>query len=151
MEISDSLLDFLAKALAVVGGIASLLEVIRRMGRKSERDRLQQDIEMISKLPVDDPRTERALSEVYAKLEKLQNDEYAKSRDTSGMVLGAILSVAFGGLTALFVILGSWWWIAAVLCGLLTIVGIYGLATSTRLAVRDEGGTILVSHDEEKH
>lgn len=148
MEISGSFVEFMTRAATVVGSVATLLGVMRSMGKKSERDRLQQDIAMISQLPPDDPRTQRALDEVYAKLERLQNEDYAMSRDALGMFLGAVIALAFGALSGVFAAWGGYWWIGFAVTTLVTIFGAAGFFMSFQLKVRDDNGNVVKSPKE---
>ena len=141
METGSVFSEILAGIAVVFGPLATILNVMRGMGRKSQRDRLQQDIAMISQLPPDDARTKRALADVYARLEQIQNDDHAKTRDYSGMWLGAIMFLAFGGLSVFLATLGGLWWIGFVLTSAGALLGAIGFGISVPRTVRDEKGS----------
>ncbi|GAA1455437.1 hypothetical protein [Nocardiopsis tropica] len=67
----------------------------------------------------------------------------ASTRHAAGIVLGALLVVGFGALTAAAWTAGGWWTIAAIPCGLMSALGAFGIAQDAQRAPRDGKGRRL--------
>lgn len=143
MEISPNLIDFLAKAGAVLVGLSGLIGLLVKIRRKTELDRIREQLDVIDRLPAEDTRTERALTHVYERLEKFQNDQFAKSRDVSGAAIGLVIVALFGAAGVWLLSFGGWWNAGQVVTVPLAIFGLIGFIMSIVPRVRDENGNVV--------
>ncbi|AZT92925.1 hypothetical protein [Brevibacterium aurantiacum] len=143
MEISPSLIDFLAKAGAVVVGLSGLIGLLVKIRRKTELDRIREQLDVIERLPTEDARTGRALTHVFERLEKFQNDQFAKSRDVSGAAIGLVIVALFGVAGVWLLSLGGWWNVGQIVAVPLALFGLIGFVMSIVPRVRDENGNVV--------
>lgn len=143
MEISPNLIDFLAKAGAVLVGLSGLLGLLVKIRRKTDLDRIREQLDVIDRLPAEDTRTKSALTHVYERLEKFQSDQFAKSRDVSGAAIGLVIVALFGAAGVWLLSLGGWWNAGQVVTVPLVIFGLIGFIMSIVPRVRDENGNVV--------
>ncbi|WP_240372171.1 hypothetical protein [Brevibacterium zhoupengii] len=140
MEPDPAVLDFVAKIGSAVVAVTGLIGVIAKMRRKSAYELLHKQVELIQMLPVDDPRAQRALTHVFEQLERLQNDQVAKTRDLAGTAVAVSLVTLFGGLSVFLLTLQGWWLLCLVVTVPFAGIGLVGFFVSWPRQVRDENG-----------
>ncbi|WP_144998025.1 hypothetical protein [Kocuria marina] len=136
MAISQLFFDMLPAIATVLGGLAALLKEAQKLGRKSERDILREDLDLLGRIPADDPRTGALYDKAYARLEVILNSDTPKARDWGGVALGLVMTIAFGFLFVWTVKAGGWWLLLGIPALFVCIVGVYGTFASAKQSVQ---------------
>lgn len=133
--------NFLAPVVAsiVVGGVQITLYLL---GRRSTRERLKSDLELVALLPENSPAREALLKRAEGEISQIVKEEVELTRDPAGatlavLFLGGALVLAFTAARA-----NPFWWI---LVAVLAVFGAVGFSLDGVKRRRDEKGNAIRS------
>lgn len=110
-------------------------------GPKGRRARIDNNLDLMLRLP-EESNARAVMSEwIDNQVASLRNFESEAKRDLQGMVISALLTVAFGALAWWLISLGHWWWyLLSVVPGVFVPVGLASTFNDAQLAKRDGKG-----------
>jgi len=137
--VSDEVEAFVGIVALILALPATLLKIVRNLGRQSPRERLMLDIQIRNALHANSE-SQRIFDE-YIRQEALRIAGVdSKRRDPFGITLAVIFIVVGVASAWLVVSAGGWWWLAAPIPGFFLLFGAVGLASDLQRKERDEKG-----------
>lgn len=113
---------------------AAMLGLTRGQGRL--RRNLRHDAETLDHLPEDSPARKMLLDHVAWQAERLSKRESTGEREWRFVVLGAVIALGPGYLSAWLFIQPDWWRWLGILPAFLAVVGLFGMVDSLSLKER---------------
>jgi len=137
--------DWLTVAKVCAAG-ASLLVALAGLvrGRASLHSKLDQDLDLLAKLPEGSNARSHFLEYVEGQVETFTLLQTQGARDWQGFVIAGFLVIGLQAFALWLVTLDGWWWaILAVVVTLFAVAGMVSMYDSAKLVPRDEEGKPL--------